>query len=108
MSLSRRAVAAFGFLFVACLLRGPAQAQDPGSETLVSPRLVDRIVAIVDEEAILLSDLEREIETYHFEMQTARPIWHGWAEKTVTESDRRDPDAAIREGVGMIFANFPN
>lgn len=46
-----------------------ARAQDPG--TTVSPRLVDRIVAIVDEEAILLSDLEREIETYRFEMQSA-------------------------------------
>ncbi len=51
----------------------PAQdpAQDSGSETLVSPRLVDRIVAVVDEEAILLSDLEREIETYHFELQSS-------------------------------------
>jgi peptidyl-prolyl cis-trans isomerase SurA len=45
--------------------------QGTGSETLVSPRLVDRIVAVVDEEAILLSDLEREIETYHFELQSA-------------------------------------
>jgi len=64
--------AAFGLL-LAVVLAVPAWAwaQDPGSETLVSPRLVDRIVAIVDEEAILLSDLEREIETYHFEMETA-------------------------------------
>ena len=60
-----------GALIVAGLLCGPAAAQEPGAETLVSPRLVDRVVAIVDEEAILLSDLEREIETYHFEMQTA-------------------------------------
>jgi peptidyl-prolyl cis-trans isomerase SurA len=81
MSLSRRALAAFGFLFAAGLLCGPVQAQDQGSETLVSPRLVDRIVAIVDEEAILLSDLEREIETYHFEMQAARqPVTLGDAE----------------------------
>ena len=43
-----------------------------------------------------------------FELETARPIWHGWAEKTVTESDRRDPDEVIREGVAGIFANFPN
>lgn len=33
------------------------------------PELVDRIVAIVDEEAILLSDLNREIELYRLEKQ---------------------------------------
>lgn len=58
---------------------GPARAQDPGTGTVVSPRLVDRIVAIVDEEAILLSDLEREIETYRFEMQSSG--------QKITESD---------------------
>jgi peptidyl-prolyl cis-trans isomerase SurA len=70
---------AFLSLVVAGLLSGPASAQDAGSETLVSPRLVDRIVAIVDEEAILLSDLEREIETYQFEMESMG--------QTVTEAD---------------------
>jgi len=33
------------------------------------PILVDRIVAIVDEEPILLSDLQAEVETYRFESQ---------------------------------------
>lgn len=33
------------------------------------PELVDRIVATVDEEAILLSDLEREVESYRFERE---------------------------------------
>jgi peptidyl-prolyl cis-trans isomerase SurA len=65
--------------FVALLVAGPASAQDSGTGTLVSPRLVDRIVAIVDEEAILLSDLEREIETYQFEMESMG--------QRVTESD---------------------
>jgi peptidyl-prolyl cis-trans isomerase SurA len=36
-----------------------------------APVLVDRIVAIVDEEAILQSDLEREIELYRLERQYA-------------------------------------
>ncbi|MBU8870231.1 MAG: peptidylprolyl isomerase [Gemmatimonadales bacterium] len=40
---------------------------EAGSE----PRLVDRIVAIVDEEAILQSDLEREIELYKLEKEYA-------------------------------------
>lgn len=72
---SRLALLPLGVFIAVALAGGPAAAQDPGSETLVSPRLVDRVVAIVDEEAILLSDLEREIETYHFEMQTAgQPI----------------------------------
>ena len=75
---------AFLSLLVAGLFIGSASAQEPGSETLLSPRLVDRIVAIVDEEAILLSDLEREIETYHFEMESMG--------QSVTESD-----GAVRE-----------
>lgn len=46
-----------------------AQAEPP------SPQLVDRIVAIVDEEPILLSDLEREIESARFEAQSmGRPL----------------------------------
>lgn len=36
-----------------------------------APELVDRIVAMVDEEPILLSDLEREVETFKFEAQAA-------------------------------------
>jgi len=35
------------------------------------PRLVDRIVAIVDEEAILQSDLDREVELYKLEKEYA-------------------------------------
>ncbi len=40
-------------------------------EVMPEPKLVDRIVAIVDEEMILQSDLEREIELYHLERQYA-------------------------------------
>ena len=43
----------------------PAWAQGSG------PRLVDRIVAIVDEEAILQSDLDREVELYKLEKEYA-------------------------------------
>jgi len=35
-----------------------------------APVLVDRIIAIVDEEPILLSELEREIESYRFEAES--------------------------------------
>ncbi len=58
-----RRLLAFVLLTLACstLRIAPAQAQ--------GPELVDRIVATVDEESILLSDLEREIESYKFERE---------------------------------------
>jgi peptidyl-prolyl cis-trans isomerase SurA len=45
------------------LVAGSAVAQSGG------PRLVDRIVAIVDEEAILQSDLDREVELFRMEKE---------------------------------------
>lgn len=52
----------------------PESGQEPGvpqaaEEPFDSPILVDRIIAIVDQEPILLSDLEREVESYQFEAQ---------------------------------------
>lgn len=44
-----------------CALAAAAAAQD------ASPELVDRIVAIVDEEAVLQSDLDREVTLYYLE-----------------------------------------
>lgn len=40
-------------------------------QTSGEPRLLDRIVAIVDEEAILQSDLDREVELYRMEREYA-------------------------------------
>ena len=42
-----------------------------------------------------------------FDGTTNKPVWHGWAEKTITESDRKNPGLAISEGVARIFADFP-
>lgn len=42
-----------------------------------------------------------------FDNETGKPVWHGWAEKTVTESDRRNPTESIEEGVRQLFAGFP-
>jgi peptidyl-prolyl cis-trans isomerase SurA len=58
---------------------GTAAAQGSG------PRLVDRIVAIVDEEVILQSDLEREVELYRLEKEYA-----GEPVTTVTPEIRRE------------------
>ena len=42
-----------------------------------------------------------------FDNESGKPIWHGWAEKTVTQSDREDPGPTIDAGVRMIFESFP-
>ncbi len=61
---SRTVLAVVWVVLVACagLLPTVAVAQS-------EPQLVDRIVAIVDEEAILQSDLDREVELYRMEKE---------------------------------------
>lgn len=55
----------FALVLLMILAGSAAWAQGSG------PRLVDRIVAIVDEEAILQSDLDREVELYKLEKEYA-------------------------------------
>jgi len=43
-----------------------------------------------------------------FDTKSAKPVWHGWAEKTVTSSDRRNPDPSIEAGVAKLFESFPD
>jgi len=62
------AVLALALLSVTWLSEGRAQETTDGSE---GPKLVDRIVAIVDEEPILQSDMDRELELYRVEKQYA-------------------------------------
>lgn len=47
----------------------PPNVPEENTEPFASPILVDRIVAVVDQEPILLSDLEREVESFQFEAQ---------------------------------------
>lgn len=42
-----------------------------------------------------------------FDGKSRQPVWHGWATKTITRSDRDDPTASIRKAVSAIFARFP-
>ncbi len=56
-----------GIVALLLLTAAVAASQDVLSE----PQLVDRIVAIVDEEAILQSDLDREVEFYKLELERA-------------------------------------
>ena len=43
-----------------------------------------------------------------FDNNTKEPIWHGWATKSVTKSDRKDPTNSIKKAVGKIFKDFPS
>ena len=42
-----------------------------------------------------------------FDNESGKPVWHGWAEKTVTQSDREDPSKSITAGVASLFEKFP-
>jgi len=42
-----------------------------------------------------------------FDARSKKPVWHGWAEKTVTASDRKDPSPAINAGVSKLLEEFP-
>ena len=42
-----------------------------------------------------------------FDNETGKPVWHGWAQKTVTEQDRADPAPTIEAGIAKLFAAFP-
>lgn len=42
-----------------------------------------------------------------FDGRTQKPVWHGWAQKTITTSDRQDPDPLIEESVSRLLESFP-
>ncbi|MEX0707375.1 MAG: DUF4136 domain-containing protein [Woeseia sp.] len=42
-----------------------------------------------------------------FDGASKKPVWHGWAEKTITMSDRRNPDAVINDSVIKLLESFP-
>ncbi len=42
-----------------------------------------------------------------FDGKTKQPVWHGWASKTISTSDRKDPSPSIEKAVSALFAQFP-
>lgn len=42
-----------------------------------------------------------------FDVRRHEPVWHGWAEKRITTTDRENPQPVIREIVEAVMANFP-
>lgn len=43
-----------------------------------------------------------------FDNESGKPVWHGWAEKTVTENDRANPGPTIKDGIAKLFQSFPD
>ena len=42
-----------------------------------------------------------------FDGKTKQPVWHGWAAKTISSSDRQDPAPSIDKAVKALFSDFP-
>lgn len=42
-----------------------------------------------------------------FDQATNQPVWHGWVEKRITNSDRADAAEQIRAAVKAILRDFP-
>ncbi len=59
----------FAVLVLAAALGSPPGRPVPAALAQSAPELVDRILAIVDEEAILQSDLDREVELYRLNQE---------------------------------------
>ena len=43
-----------------------------------------------------------------FDGNSKQPVWHGWASKTISSSDRDNPTPAIREAVAGVLKHFPS
>ena len=41
-----------------------------------------------------------------FDVKSKQPVWHGWAVKRITSSDKDDPTATIRTVVNEVIAQF--
>lgn len=42
-----------------------------------------------------------------FDGGSKEPVWHGWAKKTISTSDRQDPTPSIEKAVVAVFNEFP-
>jgi hypothetical protein len=42
-----------------------------------------------------------------FDVRLRRPVWHGWATRTISYADRTNPSPVIAEVVEAILAQFP-
>ncbi len=42
-----------------------------------------------------------------FDGKSKQPVWHGWASKTISTSDRENPSPAIQKAVAQVIDQFP-
>lgn len=42
-----------------------------------------------------------------FDVRSHQPAWHGWATRTLTSNDLKEPQNALRAALTAILANFP-
>ena len=42
-----------------------------------------------------------------FDVGQRSPVWHGWAVKTISSADRRNPTPVINEVIAAILSDFP-
>lgn len=42
-----------------------------------------------------------------FDVKDRSPVWHGWAVRTISAADRRNPTPIINDVVAAILADFP-
>jgi hypothetical protein len=42
-----------------------------------------------------------------FDGASKQPVWHGWATKVITDSDRSNPAPMIQRGVAKVLRDFP-
>jgi hypothetical protein len=65
----------------------------------------------VDQQPVVVGGLQTYKEAYLaidlLEAGTLRPLWRGWTEKSVRESDRDEPEPLIRTAIASILAELP-
>ena len=42
-----------------------------------------------------------------FDVREKRPVWHGFAEKTISEKDRKQVQETVQAAVDSIMPGFP-
>jgi len=80
-----------------------AALQDKLNDTDVAPDVRTRVHVPI----LHTQHVEGRLVVDIFDVRTHQPAWHGWATRTLSTSDRKDPQPAIRSALTAILANFP-
>ena len=61
-----------------------------------------------DDEVIVRTYTEGTLSVDVFDAASREPVWHGWAKKTITQSDRDNPREIIKQAVEQLLGPFPS